>query len=456
MLVNDLMAGSALIWPSYEEQMNDYLRFYSKVTSVITIALILAGTLLDHFYYPEHYSEFLACRVVASILIGAALWLAYRLNSNLFRVLSITWACVPQIMICFMILRTGGEESIYFVGLTYAFTGVAAILPISIMESLAFIAFTLILYIGSCLAGTGQALNENRLAGNLVFLSFSAVIMIVITTYGDRWRRKTYAMQLEIQKQNTEIASQNTQLKETKVQLVHNEKMAALGTLSAGMLHELNNPINYAAIASTLTCEALEKRDIEEAKDTLADAVEGIARVKSIVGDLKAFAYQKGTGNPLDGSFNLLEAVRIAGRMTAHERGNIAFGMEIPSDLWVKGDKASIGSVIINLLSNSAKALREAGRGEAGRISVRASIIPGSRRVAVTVFDNGAGISHAIISRIFEPFFSTSAVGEGIGLGLSISYAIIKRHQSELVVKSLHGEYTEFSFQLEQANAEHQ
>lgn len=445
MLVNDLMARSVSIWPSYEEQMNDYLPFYSRVTSVITITLILVGTLLDHFYYPQHYFEFLACRVVASILIGVVLWLVYRLNSNYFRILSITWASVPQIMICYMIYRTGGEESIYFVGLTCAFAGVAAILPISIKESLAFIAFTFILYIGCCLAGDGQTINMNRLGGNLVFLSFSAVI----TIYGDRWRRKTYDMQLEIQKQHSEIAAQN-------VQLGHNEKMVALGTLSAGMLHELNNPLNYAAIAATLTREALDRGDVAEAKDNMKDAVEGISRVKSIVGDLKAFAYQKEMGNPLDGSFNLLEAVRTAGRMTAHDRGPIAFGLDVPPELWVRGDKAAIGSVIINLLNNSAKALREAERGEAGRISVRASLTPGSHRVTVTVFDNGAGIPPSIINRIFEPFFSTSTVGEGIGLGLSICYTVIKRHQSELVVKSLHGEYTEFSFELVQTNAEQQ
>lgn len=454
-MLDRFMAVRSDVLPmSYQDQMADYLYFYSVITCVLTIVLIMAGTLLDRFYFPEQANHFLMIRVVASVLIGAALLVILsRFGRKHHRGMSLLWSAIPQLMICYMIVQSGGVESIYFVGLIYVFQGVAIIFPLTLLESVSLAMLTIGAYVTACLIGTTGNLDVDRFSGNLVFLTFSATIMVTITVYGDRWRRQTYKMQSEIRQQRDELIENHRALTETKLQLVHSEKMASLGTLSAGLLHELNNPINYSSIAATLTREYLAAGDIEAAKEANADAVEGIGRVKTIVGDLKAFAYQRGTDNPLESSFKLVEAIRIAGRLTAHERGDIEFAVDVDPELWVKGEKASIGSVFINLLSNAAHALRKAQKGEAGRIAIRAGAMPNSSKVMITVYDNGAGIPPGIINRIYEPFFSTSSVGEGLGLGLSISYAIIQRHQSQLMVNSLEGEYTEFSFELETDHA---
>lgn len=456
MQVKDLVLERMRTLPqTYEEQKENYTYFYSVIACGMAIVLILAGTLLDRFFYPEHYSHFLFLRFAASAIIGIAMWqFMTGRGRKFFGGMLLLWTSVPQVMICYMISLTGGEESIYFIGLTYAFAAVAVIFPLTILEAVSFSLLTIGMYLLACLVGTGESLDTARFSGNLVFLTFSAIVMLTIAIYSDRWRRHSFEMQSEIKRQRDELSENHRTLTDTKLHLVQSEKMASLGTLAAGLLHELNNPINYSAIAITLAREYLAEDDVVSAKETIADADEGISRVKVIVADLKTFAYQRGTEDPLLNSFNLLEAVRIAGRLTAHERGDIELAVDIDPNLCVEGERASIASVFINLMSNAAHALNKAKRDPAGRIAVRAGPVPGTHKVMVTVYDNGVGIPAGIIHRVFEPFFSTRKVGEGLGLGLSISYAIVQRHRSQLMVSSLEGEYTEFSFEMETHDVE--
>lgn len=440
---------------SYTEAMQDYLFFYSRITIIVSIVLILAGTLLDYFFYPKHHWEFFGLRVAASIALAITLWLIQsKIKKSSIKAATLIWAMVPQIMINYMIYRTGGVESIYFIGLIYALTGLGVFFPLTIIEASGFAVLTMLLYFVACYAGTESNVLRHNFLGNVTFLSFFVVVMLVVSVYGERWRMQNYSLQQETTSRGLAIKEANRVLTETKLQLLQSEKMASLGTLSAGMLHELNNPINYIAMAVKLAEGYLKTGDINNAKEVILDAVLGIDRVKAIVSDLKTFAYQRGDfENPLESSFNLLEAIRIAGRLSAHERSGYAFDLEVPESLWVKGDAAGISSVFINLLSNAAHAIDVAGRGKVGRIVVKTmpSAMPGF--VTISVYDNGSGIMPDHIGRIFDPFFTTRTVGKGLGLGLSISYAILQRHATTLTVKSLVGEYTEFNFDL-QVNSE--
>jgi two-component system, sensor histidine kinase PhcS len=357
---------------------------------------------------------------------------------------------IPQLMINYMIAKTGGADSIYFVGLTYALTGLGVFFPLTLVEASTFAGATLIMYAVACVEGARGSVFTNTFFGNLTFLGFFVVVMLVVSVYGERWRRQSFNLQQETKAREVALAESNRALTEAKLQLVQSEKMASLGTLSAGLLHELNNPINYSGIAIKLTREYLEAGDLVSAQDVTNDAMVGIDRVKAIILDLKTFAYQKADlESPLRNRFNLLEAVRVAGRLTAHERLGYQFDIEIPERLWVKGDAAAISSVFINLLSNSGLALDQAKRGKDGRIVVKALQGTVQGTVAVSVYDNGVGISVANLRRVFEPFYTTKTVGKGLGMGLSISYAIVQRHGSLLSVKSLEGEYTEFNFELQ-------
>ncbi|MBS0316674.1 MAG: GHKL domain-containing protein, partial [Proteobacteria bacterium] len=116
-----------------------------------------------------------------------------------------------------------------------------------------------------------------------------------------------------------------------------------------------------------------------------------------------------------------------------------------PQDTHVRGDEPAVIGVLINLLSNAALALRKAERAEP-RIDVVGLHQDG--RLQVSVRDNGTGIDAEHLNRVFEPFFTTRTVGQGLGLGLSVSYAVIQRHGGTLRVASEPGAWTEFSFDL--------
>ncbi len=119
--------------------------------------------------------------------------------------------------------------------------------------------------------------------------------------------------------------------------------------------------------------------------------------------------------------------------------------MQWPQDTHVRGDEPAIIGVMINLFSNAALALRKAQQAQP-RIEVAGQRRDG--RLYVTVRDNGTGIEPDNLTRVFEPFFTTRGVGQGLGLGLSVSYAIIQRHGGTLLVTSEAGVWTEFAFDL--------
>ncbi|MDP1782648.1 MAG: ATP-binding protein, partial [Hydrogenophaga sp.] len=225
---------------------------------------------------------------------------------------------------------------------------------------------------------------------------------------------------------------------------IQREKMAAIGTLSAGLLHELNNPVNYSlmAIDMGLTCPGVEGDAM--LKESLGDAREGMQRIQNIVSDLKTFAYQK-PGQDAQRPFLLGNALRSALRLAGYELKGIDVPVELPQDTHVLGDEPAIIGVLINLLSNAAHALQAAKR-EQPRIAV--TVVPRGQRLFVSVRDNGTGIAPENLGRVFEPFFTTRDVGAGLGLGLSVSYGIVQRHGGTLAVESELGAWTEFTFDL--------
>jgi len=146
--------------------------------------------------------------------------------------------------------------------------------------------------------------------------------------------------------------------------------------------------------------------------------------------------------------FLLEKALRSAERLTGFELKGIELRMDLPLDTHVRGDEPAIIGVLINLFSNAALAVRKAQR-EQPAIDVRAFSEGG--RLHLSVRDNGTGIPAENLTRVFDPFFTTRDVGQGLGLGLSMAYAIVQRHGGELRVSSEFGAWTEFSFDLAQA-----
>lgn len=429
----------------YRQELRDYLLFYSRITCVTTIVLVLAGAGLDHVFYPANVREFGWARVGGAVLIGLVL-LSYSYSwgrANL-RPLTYFWLCVPQAMICWMIYRTDGEQSIYFVGLTFALSGIGFFLPLSVVEALAFGTVTLVAYTLGCALREGGIQNLNEWLGNMTFIGFYAIICVVISVYSEKWRWMSFQLKAEVQRKNFELRETNEALAQVKGQLIQQEKMAALGTLSAGLLHEVNNPVNYSLMALNMALLEPEVAKSATLKESITDAREGMQRVQSIVTDLKTFAYQK-PGEGQNRIFLMEKAIRSALRLTGFELKGVEAVLDLPLDTHVLGDEPALIGVMINLLNNAGLALRN-GVAAAPRIDITARRQAG--RLHVAVRDNGIGIKPEHLSRVFEPFFTTRDVGQGLGLGLSMSYSIIQRHGGTLTVASDEGVWTEFSFDL--------
>jgi two-component system, sensor histidine kinase PhcS len=188
----------------------------------------------------------------------------------------------------------------------------------------------------------------------------------------------------------------------------------------------------------------------ETLQECLVDAKQGMQRIQHIVSDLKTFAYRKPGAEAEAGVPFLFEkALDSAVRLIGHELRGVEVTRDLPADTLVQGDEAAIIGVLINLLSNAVLAMRKAGTtGPAVHVVVTWA---DDHRLHVTVKDNGPGIADEHLARVFEPFFTTREVGQGLGLGLSISYAVIERHGGLLYAESELGNWAAFSFDLPRA-----
>ena len=430
----------------YHQELNEFRLAYSRACAIVCAILILSGLGLDYTLYPRNFVRLAAVRVFATAVV-VAIYLVLRRTSFALRwtnPLTLLWLSVPQLMISWMIWATEGTSSIYFVGLHLALYATGILLPISFLENIAFGIFTYVLYFLACYLHPDGLADIGRFTGYSIFLIFSAVLSSFCTYFNERGRANVFNLQRQVAEKNASLQETNAALAEVKGHLIQQEKMAALGTLSAGLLHELNNPVNYSLMAVNMALKEAVARENPSLRECLDDAREGMQRVQKIVSDLKTFAYQK-PGEEGNRVFLLEKAIESALRLSGYELKNIEVTLDLPQDTHVRGDEPAIIGVLINLLTNAAVALRTAAQ-PAPRIEMRARPVDG--RLQLALRDNGTGIAAENLGRVFEPFFTTRDVGQGLGLGLSVSYAIIQRHGGTLRVASEWGAGTEFSFDL--------
>ncbi|ADH84982.1 c-type heme family protein [Desulfurivibrio alkaliphilus] len=227
---------------------------------------------------------------------------------------------------------------------------------------------------------------------------------------------------------------------EKKIQ--QTEKMVAMGQLVAGLAHEINNPLGIIICYVDLV-----KRQPNLSPRALQD-LEVIGKqargCKRIVGDLLDFA-RSGESRKQPADLNRI-IEEVAG-IVAPQFGKqgVAINLELAPGLpWLELDENKIKQVFLNLLLNARQAMQD----EGGEIEIKSLLLAPSGPVRIEVRDNGPGIESEDLSKIFDPFFSTKRTGEGTGLGLSVSYGIVKEHGGEIRVASRIGQWTCFTIDL--------
>lgn len=252
----------------------------------------------------------------------------------------------------------------------------------------------------------------------------------------------------KLAKQNEVLEATIEQLKETETLLVQTEKIVSLGRMSAGIIHEINNPLNYATTGLfTLRSKGkfLAPEQQAEYAEILKDVEDGIARVKSIVSDLKAFTHPD---TEQTDQVELSKIIDSALKFLSSEwRDKVEIHQELSERLTVRGNHNKLLQVFVNLFQNSLDALRQKTfAGEKPAIWIRGAVEAG--RCVVTIRDNGEGIDADAINKVFDPFFTTKDVGEGMGLGLTICHRIVREYQGRITVRSERGKFSEFRLEF--------
>jgi two-component system sensor histidine kinase PhcS len=275
------------------------------------------------------------------------------------------------------------------------------------------------------------------------------------TYFHSTLRLREFASRYELDRNRRALASQNLvledtlkQLKETELQLVQTEKIVSLGRLSAGIIHEINNPLNFATTGLYVLRnqgQQLAAEKPEEFREVLHDVEEGVERVKNIISDLRTFTHPDSSQHD---QVKLNEVVTSSLRFLSNEwRDKVQIDQAVPADLECLGNRNKLTQVFVNLLQNALDALKNKPAGaEAPLIRVAGRREDG--KIFITIRDNGEGIEAQNLARIFDPFFTTRDIGKGMGMGLSICYRIIHELKGTISVQSERGKFCEFTIEL--------
>lgn len=276
-------------------------------------------------------------------------------------------------------------------------------------------------------------------------------------------------LEVQVNERTHDLEKSLTELKATQSQLIHAEKMASLGELTAGIAHEIQNPLNFVNNFSEVSVDLMEELDeeltvgnAEEVKAIATDLKQNLEKITThgkrasfiVKGMLEHSRTNTGEKKPTDINILADEFLRLSyhGLRAKDKLFNAqlitSFDEDLPKINLVAQD---IGRVLLNLFNNAFHAVAE--KSASGVVDFEPKVTVGTNylidHIEIKVRDNGNGIPEHVLEKIFQPFFTTKPTGQGTGLGLSISFDIItKGHGGKLKVETREGEFTEFIITL--------
>jgi len=241
------------------------------------------------------------------------------------------------------------------------------------------------------------------------------------------------------------VAALNTMIRELdrkSEQLLQREKMVALGTLTSGVAHELNNPLSNISSSVQIMIEELEEADIDFQRELLAGVESQVEKARDIVKSLLEFAREREFElAPVELGALVENTIKLIRSEVPPE---VDIQLAIPGPIEIQADQRRLSQALMNLILNSVQAMEGAG----GTLTITAAQDLKAQRVSLEVADTGDGIAPEHVDKIFDPFFSTKADGRGTGLGLYVTYGIINKHGGEIRVSSRPGQGTTFTLTL--------
>ncbi|MCB9746407.1 MAG: response regulator [Alphaproteobacteria bacterium] len=244
----------------------------------------------------------------------------------------------------------------------------------------------------------------------------------------------------DLQRKNRELSAALEETRRLQDELIQSEKLAGIGTLAAGIAHEVSSPLfGIMGLAEAIA----EEEDIALCHEYAGEIVEYSRNIRDIVVELSS--YSRASSSEYLTTVELAKVVEDAARLVERSAGcdGVEVLIEVQPASYLNARTSELQQVFVNLIKNAVEAVHDRHGDQGGRVEVRAWREAG--RLVATVSDNGSGIPEDRLSMVFDPFYTTKAPGKGTGLGLNIVYRIVTKYRGQVQAKSEVGEGTLFT-----------
>lgn len=457
---SSVFAPEGLTMPAYRRMLAEERQITLKnqlLIAMLIVILVPIFSILDYFCYPEFFGIFLILRLlcVGVTLIVMALMRSSK-GKRYYRGFTLVLPLIPAFFISLMILYSQDPATPYYAGLTLCIVAIGFVFHWTYQE--AFFASLLIalMYLVASAPAVFNGMDARTAAGfanNSIFIAAKGIVIVLGCHAHHLFRVQNHILREKARRQKVRLAKQKQQLentleelRDTENELIQSEKMASLGQLSAGVIHEIGNPLNYSNQALFLLRRVMKNENrnpaVDEAIDDIQDSID---RMKDIVKELREFSHKSGE---IHIEFEIEESIEAGLRMLKKEieDSGIEVVENFKSGIRVEGVKNQLTQVVINLVHNSIQALEQSKERDDRRIEIETA--EKDQFVDILIRDNGPGVDQKLQSYIFDPFFTTKEAGDGTGLGLSICFRIIEGHRGTITFDSKPDQYTEFRIRL--------